>query len=123
MPTCYVVFEKHYRSITSITKLPFGKRGAPLCHMRQPAFIESMTCFKFENGAQVRFWAELPAINAGRQEFIDSLIDGFKKSLPAEPQFSSDELALSLMQFHESITAVEVVNKQGNGVVLYAQWP
>ena len=82
-----------------------------------------MTCFKFENGGQVRFWAELSAINAGRQEFIDSLIDGFKKSLPAQSQFTSDELALTLMRFHESITAVEVVDNQGNGVVLYAQWP
>lgn len=91
--------------------------------MKEPAFIESMTRFEFANGGQVRFWHEIPAINAGRQEFIDAVIEGFKTKLPDVGSYTSDEIALIFMQFHPSITAVEVVDKQGNGVVLYAQWP
>lgn len=90
--------------------------------MSQPAFIETVMRFQQKDGSQFRFWAEIPFLNSGRQELVDAIIDGFK-SLPDKDSRTSDDLAMELMQFHSSITAVEVVDPHGNGVVLYAQWP
>lgn len=91
--------------------------------MNKPAFIESMTRFEFSNGGSARFWHEIPAINASRKEFMDAIVEGFKTMLPDVNTYTCDEIALIFMQFHPTITAVEVVDKQGNGIVLYAQWP
>jgi len=90
---------------------------------KEPAFIEAMTRFTSENGAQLRIWSRLPAVNADRLEFAKDILQRFQTQLQPDREYTSDELALEVCRFRDDITAVEVLDSHGNGVVLYNEWP
>ena len=91
--------------------------------MRDPAFIEAMTRFVAKNGAIMRVWSMLPAVNAERVSFAQDLMGKFTTLLDPEKQYTVDELALEVSRFRDDITAVEVTDAEGNGVVIYTEWP
>ena len=90
---------------------------------RSPEFIEAMTRFVAKNGAVLRIWSQLPALNADRVAFAHDILYKFESALDPDRQYTADDLAAEVLNFREDITAVEVVDQQGNGVVLYSQWP
>lgn len=90
---------------------------------RDPEFIEAMTRFVAKNGAVLRIWSQLPALNADRVAFAQDILEKFQTQLDPDRQYTADDLAAEVMNFREDITAVEVVDDHGNGVVLYSQWP
>lgn len=90
---------------------------------KEPAFIEAMTRFTAENGAQMRIWSRMEALTADRMEFARDVLDKFRTNLEPEKQYTSEQLAHAVLQFRDDITAVEVVDSHGNGIVLYSEWP
>jgi hypothetical protein len=91
--------------------------------MSEPAFIEAMTRFVAKNGAIMRVWSRLPGLNAERVSFAKDLMEKFTTQLDPDRQYTVDELAAAVSTFRDDITAVEVTDAEGNGIVIYTEWP
>lgn len=141
------MFKKRKRSITSITtlrlrglecdgcvmllgkkhhKLTFSQRFRIVCHMettgRTPVFVEAMTRFTAANGAVMRVWSRMDSESVTREEVARDLMGKFATQLEKDRGYTGDELALAVLRMRDDITAVEVVDSNGNGVVLYGEW-
>jgi hypothetical protein len=89
---------------------------------RAPVFVEAMTKFTSSNGSAMRVWSRLDAQVCSREEFVADLRTKIEAHLVRHGQWTADELALAVLRMREDITAVEVVDFHGNGVVLYGEW-
>jgi hypothetical protein len=101
---------------------PFGMES-PMKNLKKPAFIESMTLIKTSTDVRIRIWSEIPAVDASRVEFVQAILNDFSERFKPEDITSPGELALAISSIHPDITAVEVTDPDGNGTVVYTQWP
>ncbi len=89
---------------------------------RTPVFVEAMTRFTAANGAIMRVWSRLDSESVTREDVARDLMDKFATHLERDRDYTGDELALAVLRMRDDITAVEVVDSHGNGVVLYGEW-
>lgn len=89
--------------------------------LRTPAFIESMTRFQVEDFT-VRVWREESSPKPSPCSFLSamfSVLRDIRDGVLDEP----GEIANAVGALDKAVTACEVLDKDGDGVVLYFQWP
>lgn len=88
---------------------------------RKPAFIESMTKMQVE-GLTIRIWREESAPKLSPSKLLSDLQSVFS-DIHDEVLDEIGDIALAVGAVDTAITAVEVLDPEGDGVVLYFQWP
>lgn len=86
-----------------------------------PKVIESMTKIGF-NKHRIRIWREESSIEQRYDETFCELRNIVAKMIESSEEYTIIDVVKRLLEV-DRVNAVEYTNTQGNGLILYREWP